>query len=166
MACSFLEIACQPNPCWFCWGLWLEVIHWMLETVRCLKLTPISIKQELKGQWEPTVIIDLSWWSPLTSLYRFSSKYGYVDTYNNHEHTSKIDRCMTQPENSNIGIFRIPEELSLDILSLHVNEPHLLCFISKHTIQQKMVPWYSPYEVLGSYNKNIFVGRGQYTIVA
>jgi hypothetical protein len=83
---------------------------WMLETVRCLKLTPISIKQELKGQWEPTVIIVLSWWSPLTSLYRFSSKYGYVDTYNNHEHTSKINWCMTQPENSNIGIFRIPED--------------------------------------------------------
>jgi hypothetical protein len=82
---------------------------------------------------------------------------------------------MTQPENSNIGIFRIPEELSLDILNLHANEPILLCFISKHilselrrphTTGQKMVPWYSPYEVLGSYTKNIFVGKGQYTMVA
>ncbi len=82
---------------------------------------------------------------------------------------------MTQPENSNIGIFRIPEELSLDILNLHVNEPILLCLISKHilselrrphTTGQPMVPWYSPYEVLGSYNKTIFVGKGQYTMVA
>jgi hypothetical protein len=82
---------------------------------------------------------------------------------------------MNQPENSNIGIFRIPEERSLDILNLHVNEPILLCFISKHTLSelrrphttgQTMVPWHSPYEVLGSYNKNIFVGKGQYAMVA